>query len=94
MSTRCLDQRDGRFELSIVAAIVIALCLFLRPLAIERGKLGPMFVDLLGEELPLHANKLWTCARAADETPFRDWQRRSTPRAIARCPVAQQRNRS
>ena len=38
---------------------------------------------MLGEELPLHGNEVWTRARSAAETGFPDCHRRSAPRAIA-----------
>ena len=38
---------------------------------------------MLGEELPLHGNEVWTRARSAAETGFPDCHCRSAPRAIA-----------
>ena len=57
-----LNERAGRFELRDRGRDGGALSLLLHPLPIERRELGPIFVDLLGEELPLHSDKRWTCA--------------------------------
>ena len=51
------------FELADRGRDGIAFGLLLRPLAIERGELGPIFFGLLGQELPLHGDEVWTRAR-------------------------------
>jgi hypothetical protein len=48
------DEGLVGFELADHGSDCIALGLLLRPVAIERGELGPIFFGLLGQKLPLH----------------------------------------
>jgi hypothetical protein len=57
------DERSGSLQLLNRCGRRLPLGLFLRALPTERGDLGAMLFDLLGEKFPLHVDQCRTGAR-------------------------------
>ena len=70
MSTRSLNEWFVGLELADGGRDSTAFGLLLRALAIERGELGPVFLGLLGQELPLHGDEGWTRPRRRMKLAF------------------------